>query len=79
MVRRGLLSREHHPLHALLPGYVYAHQGDFIYVNLFMSNTAEIELDDGQKVNLFSRRVIHGKEIKITVNPEQAGKLHSQS
>jgi hypothetical protein len=35
-----------------IPGYVYAHQGDSIYVNLFMTNTAQIEIDNGRKVNL---------------------------
>jgi DUF1680 family protein len=31
-----------------VPGYVYAHKGDSLYVNLFMNNKANIELNDKQ-------------------------------
>ncbi len=59
-----------------IPGYVYAHQGDSIYVNLFMSNTAEIEIDGGRKVNLVQQtRYPWDGNIKIMVNPEKPGKF----
>lgn len=32
---------------ASLPGYLYAHSGENLYVNLFASNTATIEMDNG--------------------------------
>ncbi len=59
-----------------IPGYVYAQQGDSIYVNLFMSNTAEIELGNGRKVNLIQKTSYPWDgNVKITVNPEQSGKF----
>jgi hypothetical protein len=59
-----------------IPGYVYAHQGDSIYVNLFMTNMAQIEIDNGRKVNLVQQtRYPWDGNIKITVNPEQPGKF----
>jgi hypothetical protein len=57
-----------------IPGYVYAHQGNSIYVNLFMSNTAQIELGDGRKINLAQEtRYPWDGNIRITVNPERSG------
>ena len=59
-----------------IPGYVYAHQGDSIYVNLFVSNTAEIDLEDGRKVNLVQKtRYPWDGNIQIIVNPEQSSKF----
>lgn len=57
-----------------IPGYVYADQGDTVYVNLYMSNTAEIALGNGRKINLVQQtRYPWEGNVKITVNPEQAG------
>ncbi len=59
-----------------IPGYVYAHQGKSIYVNLFMSNKARIEMDDGSNVNLTQRtRYPWDGDIKIVVNPERPSVL----
>lgn len=59
-----------------IPGYVYAHQKDTIYVNLYMSNSADITLNDGRKVNLVQEtRYPWDGNIRITVNPEQSGNL----
>ncbi len=57
-----------------IPGYVYAHQGDSIYVNLFMSNSAEIELSARRKVKLVQQTNYpwDGK-VAISIHPEQAG------
>ncbi len=33
---------------ASVPGYVYAQQGDALYVNLFVGSTAEIKMDNGR-------------------------------
>ena len=33
---------------ASVPGYVYAQQGDTLYVNLFVGSTAEIKMDNGR-------------------------------
>ena len=35
-----------------LPGYMYAHKENDVYINLFSSSTANIVLDNGNKVNL---------------------------
>src|SRR5436190_6262020 len=37
---------------ASVPGYVYAQQGDTIYVNLFAAGAADIKMDDGKTVKL---------------------------
>ncbi len=59
-----------------IPGYVYAQQGDTIYVNLYMSNTADVTLGNGRKVNLIQQtRYPWDGNVKITVNPEQGGNL----
>jgi DUF1680 family protein len=57
-----------------IPGYVYAEQGDILFVNLFLSNTAKITLDSGQKLEVRQEtRYPWSGEIKITVDPEAAG------
>src|SRR6185503_7430958 len=33
---------------ASLPGYVYAQQGDRLYVNLYVASNAEVKMDNGQ-------------------------------
>ncbi len=35
-----------------IPGYVYAHRGNDVYVNLFVSSAAEIPLDEKKKLQL---------------------------
>src|SRR5262249_60112799 len=37
---------------ASVPGYVYAHRGDTIFVNLYAKGTAEIEMEDGRTVRI---------------------------
>src|SRR5258708_31789395 len=37
---------------ASVPGYVYAHQGDSLYVNLFVASTAEVGMAGGRSVKL---------------------------
>ncbi|HEX4164047.1 MAG TPA: glycoside hydrolase family 127 protein [Bryobacteraceae bacterium] len=57
-----------------VPGYVYAEHGDALYVNLFMSNNAEIKLDSGRTVNISQEtRYPWDGNIKITLNPEGSG------
>lgn len=55
-----------------IPGYVYAHDADSIYVNLFMSNQAQISLSPKRRINLVQQtRYPWDGHIQITVNPEQ--------
>ncbi len=57
-----------------VPGYVYAQRGNTLYVNLFMSNKADIALDSGRKVKVVQQtRYPWDGEIKITVDPQEAG------
>lgn len=55
---------------ASVPGYVYAHRGDVLYVNLFVASTAEVGLDGGMKVKLAQEtRYPWDGAVKITVTP----------
>lgn len=57
-----------------IPGYVYAQQGDSLYVNLFMSNKAEVTLAGGGKVMIAQQtRYPWSGDVHMTVNPEKAG------
>ncbi|GGH09000.1 glycoside hydrolase family 127 protein [Mucilaginibacter phyllosphaerae] len=54
-----------------LPGYVYAKNGNNLYVNLFMSNVSTIQLTSG-KVNIVESTDYPWKgKIDFTINPEQ--------
>ena len=55
---------------ASVPGYVYAQQGDTLYVNLFVGSASEIELDNGRKVKLTQEtRYPWDGAVKMTVTP----------
>ena len=57
-----------------VPGYVYAQKGDTLYVNLFMSNKADVTLDSGRKLKVTQEtRYPWDGEIKIAVDPQDAG------
>jgi DUF1680 family protein len=59
-----------------VPGYVYAQRGDRLYVNLFVASSADIELDNGRSVKMTQEtRYPWEGSVKMTVNPDQAGKL----
>ncbi|HJX72431.1 MAG TPA: beta-L-arabinofuranosidase domain-containing protein, partial [Bacteroidales bacterium] len=58
-----------------LPGYVYATSDQGIYVNLFMDNKANIDIN-GEKVEIIQKTNYpwEGK-VEITLNPEKSGKF----
>ncbi|MBV9032890.1 MAG: glycoside hydrolase family 127 protein, partial [Acidobacteriaceae bacterium] len=57
-----------------VPGYVYAERGDALYVNLFMSNSADIQLDNGRKIKIVQEtRYPWEGDIKMTVDLEGSG------
>jgi DUF1680 family protein len=57
---------------ASVPGYVYARQGDTIFVNLYAAGTADIETDGRRKVRLVQEtRYPWDGAVKITVAPER--------
>ena len=57
---------------ASVPGYIYAHKGDTLYVNLFAGGTADIDVPGGRvKVSQETRYPWDGL-VKMTVSPERA-------
>jgi len=61
---------------ASLPGYVYAQQGDTVYVNLFVPSNATIELDGGRKLKIVQEtRYPWDGAVRITLHPEQGGRF----
>lgn len=59
-----------------LPGYFYAHRRGSIYVNLFASGTAEIQLDDGRKIRLSqTTRYPWDGDVKINVAPQRKSRF----
>jgi DUF1680 family protein len=57
-----------------IPGYIYAEKGDVLYVNLFIGNTADIQMSNGQKVSVVQEtRYPWQGDVKITINPEKSG------
>jgi len=59
---------------ASVPGYVYAQQGDKLYVNLFVASTADINLDNGRRVKLIQETGYPWDGgVKMTVNPDRSG------
>ncbi|BCS34809.2 hypothetical protein TBR22_A40350 [Luteitalea sp. TBR-22] len=56
---------------ASLPGYLYAHQGDTIFVNLYAAGTARIDTDGGHRVTLRQQtRYPWDGRVSVTVTPE---------
>ncbi|MCD4730609.1 MAG: glycoside hydrolase family 127 protein, partial [Bacteroidales bacterium] len=54
-----------------LPGYVYAHKKNELFINLFISNKAEINMNFGDiKVSQSTNYPWQG-DVKININPEQ--------
>ena len=59
-----------------IPGYVYAQRGDQLYVNLYVSNTGEIKMDNGSTVRITQEtRYPWEGSVKMTVNPGRDAKL----
>lgn len=58
-----------------LPGYVYATSEKDIYVNLFIDNTASIEVDGNNVEIMQETNYPWDGKVEITVNPEKAGKF----
>src|SRR6185369_11944452 len=59
---------------ASVPGYVYAQQGDALYINLFVGSTADIKMDNGRTVKLTQEtRYPWEGAVKMTVNPDRRG------
>jgi DUF1680 family protein len=60
---------------ASVPGYVYAQQGDTLYVNLFAAGTADIPLG-GRRINIVQQtRYPWDGAVKMIVKPQRAGEF----
>lgn len=57
-----------------LPGYIYAVKGNNLYVNLFMSNTATIKMENGSVV--LKQSTNYPWSGKVNLEIEKAGKTH---
>lgn len=61
---------------ASVPGYVYAQRDDAMWVNLYMTSTAEIKLDNGRTVKMAQdTRYPWDGAVKMTVTPDQSAPL----
>ena len=58
---------------ASVPGYVYAQQGDHLYINLFVGNTADIQMDRTTVHVAQETRYPWDGAVKITVTPKETG------
>jgi DUF1680 family protein len=59
---------------ASVPGYVYAQQGDTLYINLFVGSTAEIKMDNGHTAMLVQEtRYPWDGAVRMTVVPDTSG------
>lgn len=61
---------------ASVPGYVYAQQGDALYVNLFVASQSEIKMDGDRVVKLSQEtRYPWDGQVRMTVNPNKRGRF----
>lgn len=59
---------------ASVPGYVYATEGDTLYVNLFAQGTAEVTLGSGRTLKIAQQtRYPWDGDVRLTVTPTEAG------
>lgn len=58
-----------------LPGYVYAQTDNDIFINLYLSNSADIVLADNKVEIVQSTLYPYDGSVEITVNPEQESKF----
>jgi DUF1680 family protein len=64
---------------ASVPGYVYAQEGDKLFVNLFVASTAEIRMDNGRTVQMVQdTRYPWDGAVKMKVNPGRRGRFTIQ-
>jgi uncharacterized protein len=59
---------------ASVPGYVYAHKDDELYVNLFVGSTAEIKMDGGRTIKIKQEtRYPWEGTVKMSVESDESG------
>jgi DUF1680 family protein len=61
---------------ASVPGYVYAQQGDVLYVNLYAGGSADVKMDDGRTVKITQEtRYPWDGAVKMTLDPDKPGEF----
>ncbi len=58
-----------------IPGYIYAHRSDSLYVNLFIGGSATVNLPDNAVSIVQETSYPWNGDVKITVAPKQAGEF----
>lgn len=59
---------------ASIPGYVYAHRGDSLYVNLFVESSAKLDLGEGRTVSISQRTGYPWQgQVTLTLDPAEVG------
>lgn len=66
---------QHLPLHPVASGYIYAVKDRDVYVNLFMSNTADLDVAGKKLVLSQSTRYPWNGDVNIKVDKNNAGKF----
>jgi DUF1680 family protein len=60
---------------ASVPGYVYAEQGDTLYVNLFVASASTIKMDNGRTLSVTQEtRYPWTGDVRMTVTPDRASR-----
>ena len=61
---------------ASVPGYVYAQQGDVLYVNLYAGGTADVKMDDGRTIKITQEtRYPWDGAVKMKLDPDKPGEF----
>ena len=61
---------------ASLPGYVYAQQGERLYVNLYVASKADVKMDNGRTVALTqATQYPWDGRVRLTVSPSAPGRF----
>jgi uncharacterized protein len=61
---------------ASVPGYVYAQQGDTLYVNLYLGSTATVRMDNGRTLGITQdTKYPWDGRIRMTVTPDRSARL----
>jgi DUF1680 family protein len=62
---------------ASVPGYLYAQQGDTLYVNLFAAGTADVKMDDGRTIHIVQNTTYPWEgSVKLAVTPDKSARFN---
>jgi hypothetical protein len=58
-----------------MPGYVYAHRGDSVYVNLFVGSAADVPMETGHVRVIQDTRYPWDGDVRLTLTPATPGRF----